>query len=329
MQWWTKAPGERAEALLRWMMRRGFPLLIWLAPRIPRWVLVAGAWLIINVVMVVYPAPKRAARINLGRVLGREPRDPVVGRATRRLVHSFGMAWADLFSLGQMSREALLELVVARDGVELLDRVHADGKGAILLTAHLGPWEVGAIIVRSLGMPISIVYVPDRFAEAEHFRSLLRRGAAGDVEEIPLDLDDHLSTLPALRALAAGRLLAMQGDRDFNGRGTPVSFFGRQVRFPVGPLLLARMTGAPVVPAFVLYRDDFTLAVEVGEAFEVAKTHDRAADVRAALGHWATILEDAVRRHPTQWFTFYDLFTQSAAEPPGAVASVPMRASEV
>ena len=88
------------------------------------------------------------------------------------------------------------------------------GKGAILLTAHLGPWEVGAIIVRSLGMPISIVYVPDRFAEAEHFRSLLRRGAAGDVEEIPLDLDDHLSTLPALRALAAGRLLAMQGDRE-------------------------------------------------------------------------------------------------------------------
>lgn len=319
MQWKVAPPGQRADRILRWMMRRGFPILAWLAPRVPRIVLVIGAWVVITVVMTIYPAPRRAARINISRLLDLPLDSPAVGRATRKMLHAFGMAWADLFCFGGLDRERILALVRLRQGVERLDAVHATGRGAVLLTAHLGPWEVGAMIVRCLGMPISIVYVPDRFAEAESFRSLLRRGVGGDVEEIPLDLADRLSTLPALRAITAGRLLAMQGDRDFNDRGVPVQFCGRTVRFPAGPLLLARMTGAPVVPAFVVYQPDFSLGVEVGEPFEVARTGDRDADLAAALAHWAAILEDAVHRYPTQWFTFYDFFSDAATE----VAEVP------
>lgn len=312
MQWKLPHPGQRADPLLRWMIRRGFPALAWVAPRVPRPVLVAGAWFVISVVMAIYPAPKRAIRANLAHLLGRAVESREVRRGTRTLLHRFGMAWADLFSLGQLSRERILALVVEKSGVERLDRLHQEGKGAVLLTAHLGPWEVGAIILRSLGMPLSIVYVPDRYAEAEQFRSVLRKGLGGNLEEIPIDLDDQLSTLPALRALAAGRFVAMQGDRDFNDRGVPAFFFGVEVRMPPGPLLLARMTGVPVVPAFVVYREDFTLAVEVGEPFEVARTADRAADLSRALEHWVAILEETARRYPTQWFTFYDFFADAA-----------------
>lgn len=312
MQWRLPPPSEQAEWLLRWMMRRGFPVLTFLAPRLPRWALILGARFIMTVVKVIYPGLRRAAAGNLSRVMERPLDSPEVRKATRRLMVSFGMSWADLFGFGQLNREQILALVVDREGVDRLDAVFARGKGAVLLTAHLGPWEVGAVILRNLGLPVSIVYVPDRFEDAERFRSTMRRGRDGDVEEIALDLDDQFSTLPALRALTAGRLLAMQGDRDFNNRGTLVPFFGVPVRFPPGPLLLARMTGVPVVPAFVVYRDDFRLAVEVGEPFEVPRTNNREADLAAALARWVGLLEEAVRRHPSQWFTFYDIFADGS-----------------
>jgi predicted LPLAT superfamily acyltransferase len=134
--------------------------------------------------------------------------------------------------------------------------------------------------------------------------------------EIPLDGDDQRASLPVLRAFGEGRIVALQGDRDFNDRGLRRRFLGADATFPLGPFLLARLTGAQLLPAFIAYTEDHRFAIELGETIEVERTADRQADVEAALDRWLEVLEGAVRRWPTQWYNFHDFWPLAPATEP-------------
>jgi KDO2-lipid IV(A) lauroyltransferase len=308
VQWKIARSGRLSEAFNRWAIRRGFPALARLAPRLPRWFLHAGARRVIDVVMFLHARPKRAIARNLARVLGEPPGSRRVRRAVREMSHHLAYYWTDLFRFAQLPPERLRRLVVGGGGHELapLERLRAAGRRVILLTGHLGNWELGSVLAGQAGLPLSVVYVPDEFREAEEYRSFLR--GRGDVEEIPIRPEERFASLPVLRAFERGRVVAMQGDRDWNDRGEPAPFFGAPARFPLGPFLLARMTGAVLVPVFIAYAPDRRFEIEVGEPIELERTEDRENDARRALARWLLVLEAAVRRWPTQWYTFYDFW---------------------
>jgi predicted LPLAT superfamily acyltransferase len=73
------------------------------------------------------------------------------------------------------------------------------------------------------------------------------------------------------------------------------------------------MTGAALVPTFIAYAADHRFEIEIGEPIEVERSDDREGDVRRALERWVAVLERAVARWPTQWYTFYDFWPQPAA----------------
>lgn len=314
MQWKIARSGRLSESFNRWAIRRGFPVLAWLAPRAPRGLLHAGARLVIGIVMLLHRRPRAAIARNLARVLGAPAGSRAVRRAAREMHHHLAYYWTDLFRFAQLPPERMRRLVVGggRRDLEPVERLRREGRRVILLTAHLGNWELGSVLAGQAGLPISVVYVPDEFGEAERYRSFLR--GFGDVEEIPIRPEERFASLPVLRAFERGRVVAMQGDRDWNDRGEAASFFGAPARFPLGPLHLARMTGAAVVPVFIAYARDRRFEIEVGEPIEIERTNDREGDARRALARWLGVLESAVRRWPTQWYTFYD-FWAAPAEP--------------
>lgn len=314
MQWKIVRPGRLSDRFNRWAMHRGFPALIWLAPRLPRWFLRAGARLIIGTVFVLYPGPKRAVARNLSRVLGRPPESRAVRRAVWRVLFHLAFYWTDLFRFAQLPPERAREQVAGGTlrTLEPLRAARAAGERVILITAHLGNWELGSVIAGQAGLPVSVVYVPDAFGDAEHFRSLLRR--FGGIKEIPIRPGDRFASLPVLRAFAEGRFVALQGDRDFNDRGIRLPFFGAAASFPTGPFHLARMTGARLWPAFIAYAPDYRFEIELGEPFAVERTEDRQGDVRRALERWVSVLEGAVRRWPTQWYAFHDFWPPEEPE---------------
>lgn len=314
MQWKIARPGRFADRFNRWALRRGFPALAWLAPRAPRGCLLLGARAVIALVMALHHRPKRAIAANLARVLGRDAGSREVRRAVRGMLRHFAFYWVDLFRFAQLPPEAARSLVARVEGLEEVERLQAGGRPLLLLTAHLGNWELGGVLLGQRDARISVVYVPDQFEAAERFRSGLRTG--GGVEEIPIRPHEPFSTLPVLRALREGRIVALQGDRDFDDHGVVHDFFGAPVRFPVGPFHLARMTGAVVVPSFVVYAADLRFEIEFGPPIEVPHTADRDGDVRQALESWVALLEGTVRRYPTQWYTFYDFWAEAA--PAGA-----------
>ena len=320
MQWKIARTSGLSESINRWAIRRGFPVLAWLAPRVPRWFLFLGARVIISTVMLLHTAPKKAIARNLARVLGAAVESRAVRRAARQMLFHLAYYWADLFRFAQLPPERLRALVVGGDvaALEPLRRAVAAGERVILITAHVGNWELGAVLAGQADLPVSVVYVPDAFGEAELFRSLLRR--LGSVEEIPIRPDDHLSSLPVLRAFAQKRLVALQGDRDFRDAGVALPFFGAPARFPTGPFHLARMTGAVLVPTFIAYASDHRFEIELGERIVVERSADRDGDIRRAMERWVEILESAVARWPSQWYTFFDFWDEAAAEPAQAEA---------
>ena len=122
-------------------------------------------------------------------------------------------------------------------------------------------------------IPLAIIYVPDEFEQAEQFRSHMR--GLSNVSEIPLPADDRFASLAVLRAFGEGRVVALQGDRDFRDSGVEMPFFGAETCFPNGPFHLARMTGAILLPTFIAYAPDLRFEVVHGTPISVARTADR------------------------------------------------------
>ena len=85
-------------------------------------------------------------------------------------------------------------------------------------------------------------------------------------------------------------------------------FFGAPALFPLGPFLLARAAGVPVLPAFCVLRPDRRYTVIVQEPLRFAR-----GDEEAALGRWVGGLATVIARYPTQWFNFFDPWSARAA----------------
>lgn len=329
MQWKMARQGKLAARINTWALNHGFPALAWLAPRASRRFLFFHARWIIAVVMTLHHRPKKAIAANLARILGEDPRSRRVRKATVEMLRHFAYYWTDLFRFAQLPSEAARRLIVRDEGDGYVEQLRAAGRPILLLTAHLGNWELGGVLLSHKKLPVSIVYVKDAFAEAERFRSNLR--SQGGVEQVPIRPNDPFASLPVLRALREGRVVALQGDRDFDDHGIEMEFFGAPVRFPPGPFHLARMTGAAVVPSFVVYSPDYGFEIEFGQPIEVDRDGDRESAVRAALGEWVRVLECKVRAHPTQWYTFYDFWNPPATpapEPAAPVTPAPSRVRE-
>lgn len=304
-------PGRLADRFNRWAIARGFPLLAWLAPRWPRWLLFANARWIIALVMALYSGPKAEIDRNFARILGLPPRARAVRRARRAMLRHFAYYWVDLFRFPQLPPLAARRLIASVRGLERVEALREAGRPVLLLTAHLGNWELGGVLLGQRDWPVAVVYVADQFADAEAHRSRLR--GLAQVEQIAIRPHQPFASLPVLRAIREGRMVALQGDRDFDGQGEAVAFFGAPARFPTGPFHLARTTGAALVPTFLVYNAERRFAIEFGEPIEVPRTGDRDQGVRRAQAAWVAVLEAAVARWPTQWYTFFDFWR--AGEP--------------
>jgi len=265
---------------------------------------------IANAFMDVQPSDLNAVPENTAKVMGLKPTHPLVDRTAREMVRQHARAWVDFFYYGQRPVEEALAQFASLEGMEHLDAVLAESKGAILLTAHAGNFELGGILLRSRNLKVHAVYKPDHFAAVERLREGMR--AQGGVVGIPVD-GVGFSTLPLVRLLREGALVGMQGDRDFSLNGLPMPFFGREVPFPRGPWELAAMTGAPIITSFFYTDEERRFHARFGEPIRVLGGRgERMAAIEAGMRTYVAHLEALIRRHPSQWYCFYPFWDDPA-----------------
>lgn len=268
---------------------------------------------IMNAFMELRPKYLDAVKGNVAQVLGLKITDPRVDATARKVVRNHAYSWVDFFRFAQRPPEEALKLVETTPSFSILERVAADGKGGILLTAHAGNYELGGILLRSRNLPVHAVYKPDRFEAVERLRCDMR--AAGGVVGIPVD-GVGFSTLPLVKVLREGKLVGMQGDRDFSMNGVKIPFFGRDAYFPRGPWELAAMTGAPVLCGIFFMDAEQGFHAIFTEPITIrAGRGERMKEIEAGMRRYVSMLEEFIRAHPDQWYCFYPFWDDPMREP--------------
>lgn len=179
-----------------------------------------------------------------------------------------------------------------------LDEALSKEKGVITITAHLGNWELGGVVISLLGYPFSAVALPHKDKRVNKFFNFQRESRG--IKVIPLGS----AVRQCLEVLKKNEILALVGDRDFSARGIILDFFGRPTFLPEGPAAFALKTGAVIIPGFMVRNKDDSFTLRMEPPIEYTPIGDKDKDLKALIGHYKTIFEDYIRRYPDQWYMF-------------------------
>jgi lauroyl/myristoyl acyltransferase len=279
-----------------------FSISLLLARTLPRRLMYALAHHTIGAYLRLRPKYLSAVRSNLSVILGEPAESALVQSKAVELIDGHFAAWEDFLHFATRPPEASARLVESVVGFDRILEGRSKGNGVLLLTGHLGNWEVGGLMLAEVKQPIHVVLVPDIYPAVERVRRRLHERAG--VTEIPIDRSFG-PTLAVMRALDKNGIVAMQGDRDFNNTGVAVPFFGRDAFFPRGPFRVAMATEAAVLPAFIVRVPDGRYRAIVEEPLAVERGGDREAALSENIRRYVAILERYIRATPEQWYCFY------------------------
>jgi KDO2-lipid IV(A) lauroyltransferase len=214
----------------------------------------------------------------------------------RRSFENFAVNVIDWVRSESWTSEDLRARVELR-GEEHLHAALAGGRGALMLTLHLGNFEIAASVPPLCGVEFSVVGRPTGN------RLLYRRIVEGR-ERTGTHVIDRTGALRGmLRALRQGHLVGVLNDhyaRRSRG-GIFVPLFGVRCLTSAGLAMVALRTGAPVIPGYTVPVGEDRFLVTWEPPLEIPRTGDRKRDVEEATARFNGALESIIRRHPEQW----------------------------
>ncbi len=228
-------------------------------------------------------------------------------RATWKHYYVFGQLLIDRAAIIGVGHE---EFKFDFDGEEELERTLKEGKGAVLVTAHIGGYEASTHMLFRLQVPVHIVAFD---AEADRMREFLEtilENKYFSVLKLNGTAEDGLEIMSILRR---GEVIALLADRNLSSNAqysTEVSFLGKRVRFPTGPYHIAAVSGAPLIVGFVTRRGTYDYSFRANPAkflkFRSRKTREE--DINNWAQEFANELEEVALAHPYQWRNFYSFW---------------------
>lgn len=235
---------------------------------------------------------------NFRRALGGSDRD--ADRLARSVFFEYGRATIDVWRLRS---EAFTPRITTFDeDTRVLAASRRGGRGFLLVTGHVGNWEMGAVTLRRHGLTPAVVGQPELDPNVQEMRLALREQLG--VESI--DIGTSMGTAFKVRsAVDRGRAVALLVDRAYPEDQVVVPFFGRPTPFLRSPALLARLCGCDVLPGFFLRNPDGSYRNVWGEPLASDPSLSPEEDAFRILSRVAADLEGVVRANPTQWFNFY------------------------
>ncbi len=271
---------------------------------VPRWIFPPLAFTTAVVVYCLTGTQRRAARSNLRVVTGRRWVDPLI----LSLYYKFARSWCDIMLIMRLSGPGLRALVGRRSESKPVDDALAAGTGAILVSPHMGNWELGGLVLADQGYPVNILTFREPDERFNRVRERMR--AERGIRFIYVDQNDTspLAIIEAVNVLRRNEVLAILGDRDGSSHTIPIDFFDRPTNIPVGAAYLALASGAPVIPAFVVMeKGRYATIMEEPIFFSGGHGgHDSA--IRTGMEKLLSVFERYIRTYPDQWYNFYQFW---------------------
>ena len=274
----------------------------WAINLAPRGLVYFIAGLLAELNFMVNGVARRGVYANQARVLPEDASGFQRWRMARSAFRHFAYAIVDFFYIPNVTPENMHEYIAEIRGREYLDAALRAGHGSIIVTVHMGSWELAGASMGMLGVPITVVALPHKDPRVDELFSKTR--AEGDIEVVPVG--GAMTKL--LAALKRNRVIALVSDRDVKGTGPRLPFFGQLTHMPIGHAKLALKTGAWIIPSSTYRVDDHRIVLDI----EPPIVPDPHTDTVESLAHRALAsLENMIRRHPDQWLSFFNLWSET------------------
>ncbi|MBI2390286.1 MAG: lysophospholipid acyltransferase family protein [Deltaproteobacteria bacterium] len=266
------------------------------ARSLPRSALVAVGRALGALAWVLAPSVRALSIANVSRAF--PERSPAGARAlARRAYDELGALLGDTIAL--LRADEPVRLSFAPGAREVLDAARACGRGVVLITAHLGPWERLAAALVAEGFPLT---TPVRVSYDPRLEDLLHAPLRRSRGVRALDRDAPGTPRALLRALRANEIAGFLVDLNTRVAAAPLPFFGAPAWTPTGPARLALRTGAPVVAAFAT-REGIVVEQVRGAAERARPTEEEVLSLTRAMTEH---VERAIAREPERWIWMHD-----------------------
>jgi len=286
---------------------RGFLLGATLLPRLPLNVSYRLAVLAADLARGLTPGRRVSVAENLRHVLGDAATPEHTARLTREMYRNIARYYVDFLRLPSVDVAELERRQLLDSGYHNLETALAEGRGVIVVTPHFGNPDTAIQAARARGIEFFVLteqIEPPELAElylrlrSSHGHRFMSVGLAAAKE--------------AIRTLRRGGSVIIVADRDIQGTGVEATFFGRMTRMPTGAVDLARITGAPIIPAFSRRLPGNAVELLIEPRVELVRTADRLADQRINVERVVKRFEPHIRRDPGQWLVLEPIWPVGA-----------------
>lgn len=246
---------------------------------------------------------RKAIRANMKVIFGDTLTEKEINRHVYGLFRNFAKYLADFFRFPKFDRDEVSRMVEVV-GTQNIDKALAEGKGAILLSIHLGNWEMGGQVIGALGYPLHAIALEHGDKRVNDL--FLKQRAMNDMKVIPLGIQ----VKQCFNVLKRNELLAIVGDKDYTSNGEHIEFFGKKALIPKGPAFFSLKTGAPILVTVVVRKSDDTFRMSIDEPIKFEPTGDRDKDITALMREYIKVMESYIRETPEQWYAFRRVWDQ-------------------
>jgi len=258
---------------------------------------------------LVLPGTRRDLRNNLKVVTGSDRVEWLIFSA----FYKFSRTWCDNMLMMRLRGERLLGLIGRWTTEKPLNDALAAGHGAILMSIHLGNWELGGLGLAERGYRMNVLTFREPDEKVNRQREELRRQRGINFIYVDRDSTSPFAIVEAVNALNRNEVLAVLGDRDGSSHSALFDFFGRPTPIPLGAAHLALVTGAPVIPVFVPLEGERYAAVMEEPIYFRGQRGERGEVIMEGTRQIVAVFERYIRAYPDQWYNFFDYWAPATS----------------
>ncbi|MCX5709045.1 MAG: lysophospholipid acyltransferase family protein [Candidatus Omnitrophica bacterium] len=216
-----------------------------------------------------------------------------------QIFRNFAKYLVDFFRSEEVDTE-YIKRKVKIDDIRNIDDALKKGKGVVILSAHIGNWELGGIVLAYLGYPLSGVALPHKSKKVNDFFNGQREKKGMKV------ISFGKAARTCLKLLKENKLIALVGDKDFSKEaGVVTNFFGKPSFMPKGPAAFALKNGSAIVPVFVLRNPDDTFTIKINKPIDCSSN-----SIEGITAKCTEEIEKLIIAHPEQWYMFKKFWIQ-------------------